>query len=63
MFVLNGILTELGIDTEEFFYSDNVKLYHKNDIKPFGEVIYKDGHYKLTVGNVVEPNGRKHVVR
>lgn len=62
MLFFNRILNELGIDSEEFFFCDNVTLYYKNDPKPFGQVIYKNGHYKLKVGDVEESIGRRHVI-
>lgn len=58
----NSILNELGLDSEEFLYNDHVMLYKSNDIKPFGQVSFDNGHFRLTVGRVDSVKGIKHIV-
>lgn len=63
MHASNSILTAFDLDTEEFFYSSLVTLYDENTKKPFAQVTFENGHYKLTVGDVEAANGSKRLTR
>lgn len=58
----HSILNALELDTEEFLYDKHVTLFKKNEPKPFGQVSFEQGRYKLTVGYVEEVKGPRHVV-
>jgi hypothetical protein len=48
----NCILSELDIDSTEFFFGKRVNLYTEDDENPYGTVTLDDGHYHLTVGDL-----------
>lgn len=56
---LGGLLGEYPHNT---LLAYDLALYHKYEDKPFGELITKDGHAILRVGNDIDSDGIKVIV-
>ena len=53
MHISNSILSTLGLDTSEFFFNSVKTLYDEDE--EIGKVTFDNGHYHLTVGNLLTP--------
>jgi hypothetical protein len=53
MHLSNGILNTLGLDSSEFFFSNEKLLYDEGEA--FGKVTFDNGHYHLVVGDIDLP--------
>ncbi len=45
------IMSCLGIDNSDLFFSDKVNLYHVGDSMPFANLVVKDGKVSLRVNS------------
>ena len=48
----NSILSAFDIDSTEFLFTKEIKLYENNNKSPFGKVTLDNGKYRLTVGDL-----------